>query len=207
MLCTRLALVSYTDSEMALPPNIPTSFVPHASTGEMRRARTDYTSVLGALAYLILGIAFILALGVFLYGRMLSSTQASEDAKLATAIKGIDPATVEGFVRLRDRLSEGGKLLNEHAAFSGFFSSLGKILPASVRFSSIHLSLGENGAPALEGSGIAKSFNALAAASTAFAKDGRIKGAIFSNISINKDSSVSFTLSATLVPSLVVFSP
>ncbi len=173
----------------------------------MRRARTDYISVFGFLAYAILGIAFVLAIGVFFYGRMLASTQASEDAALATAVKGIDPATVEGFVRLRDRLSEGAKLLNEHTAFSGFFFSLGKILPASVRFSSIHLSLGESGAPKLEGSGVAKSFNALAAASTAFAIDGRIKGAIFSNISINKDSSVSFVLSATLAPSLVVFSP
>ncbi len=192
---------------MALPPNIPTSFVPHTSTGEMRRARTDYISVLGALAYLILGIAFVLALGVFLYGKMLDSTLTTKKEAVAQALKGIDEKTVEGFVHLRDRLSEGQKLMNQHIAFTGFFSSLEKILPVSVRFSSIHLSLGDSGVSKLDGSGVAKSFNALAAASTAFAADGRIKGAIFSNISINKDSSVSFALSATLAPSLVAFSP
>ena len=39
----------------------------------------------------------------------------------------------------------------------------------------------------MEGAGVARSFNALAAASAAFAADGRIKDAIFSNININRD--------------------
>lgn len=190
-----------------LPPTIPTSFVPHSSTGAAGRARADYGSVFGTIAYLILGVTLILAAGVFLYGRVLSNTQATEDTKLAAAVKEIDPATVQGFVRLRDRLAEGQKLLNGHAAFSTFFSSLEKIIPASVRFSSIHLSFGDGGVPKFDGSGVAKSFNALAAASAAFAADGRIKGAIFSNISINKDSSVSFALSSTLDPKITVFSP
>jgi hypothetical protein len=190
-----------------LPPTIPTSFVPHTAVGEARRARADYGGLFGTLAYILFGVAVILAVGVFLYGRVLSGTQAAKDAALATAVKGIDSATVEGFVRLRDRLASGQTLLDGHVAFTGFFSSLEKILPASVRFTSIHLSAGDTGAPKLEGSGVAKSFNALAAASAALAADGRIKGAIFSNISISRDSSVSFVLSATLDPKLVAFTP
>ena len=190
-----------------LPPTIPTSFVPHTPSTGARRSYTDYTGVLGALAYLLLGIVFVLAIGVFLYGRMLTNTLATKDAALDEAVKGIDVVTVESFIRLRDRLSEGAKLLGGHVAFSVFFSSLEKILPVSVRFSSIHLSLDSNGAPKLEGTGVAKSFNALAAASTAFATDGRIKGAIFSNISINKDGSVSFVLSASLDQRIIAFSP
>lgn len=54
---------------------------------------------------------------------------------------------------------------------------------------------------------MARSFNALAAASNAFATDGRIKDAIFSNISVNKDSTVSFSLSAMLDPKLIIFEP
>lgn len=190
-----------------LPPTIPTSFVPHAPRSEMRKFSADFGGAFGVAAYLFLGAVFILAIGIFVYGRLLASTQASEDAKLADAVKGIDRATVEGFVHLRDRLAEGQKLLNGHVAFTGFFSSMEKIIPASVRLSSVHLSLDNSSAPKLEGSGVAKTFNALAAASAAFAADGRIKGAIFSNISINKDSSVSFNLSATLDPSLVAFTP
>lgn len=191
---------------MALPPTIPTSFVPHG-TAAPQKFRSDFTGAFGIFAYAILGIAFLLALGVFFYGRILASSQSAKDAALAEQVKKIDQATVENFIRLRDRLASSETLLNGHPAFSGFFSSLEKILPSTVRFTALHLSIDSNGTPKVEGSGTAKSFNALAAASSAFAEDGRIKDAIFSNIDVNKDSSVSFSLVATLDPKLIVFSP
>ncbi len=190
-----------------LPPTIPTSFVPHAQTGNARKLSADFTGLFGIIAYIIFGIVFVIAIGVFLYGQIRLKTLATAEAKLSSAIEKIDTETVEGFVRLRDRLVSSDKLINEHIAFSGFFSSLEKILPTSVRFLDIKLSLSDSDSPELEGSGIAKSFNALAAVSTAFAQDGRIRDAIFSNISINKDGSVSFDLSATLDPKLTAFLP
>ncbi|MBI4065667.1 hypothetical protein HY412_00535 [Candidatus Kaiserbacteria bacterium] len=189
---------------MAIPPTLPTSFVPPSASAAVSAYRS---SVLGFLAYLILGIVFILAIGVFLYGRLLASEYLSKETALREAEAAIDPATVESFVRLRDRLASGETLLNGHTAFSGFFASLEKLLPETVRFSSLHLSTDATGVSKIEGVGSAKSFNALAAASTAFAGDGRIKDAIFSNINIDKEGSVSFILSATIDPKLVVFSP
>lgn len=191
---------------MALPPTIPTSFVPH-STAVPQKFRSDFTGAFGFFAYAVFGIVFLLALGVFLYGRILASNQSSKDAALAEQVKNIDQTTVENFIRLRDRLVSSGALLAKHAAFSEFFSSLEKILPSTVRFTTLRLSIDSTGVPEIEGSGVAKNFNALAAASTAFAKDGRIKDAIFSNIDIGKDSSVSFSLAATLDQKMVVFSP
>ncbi|MCR4333987.1 MAG: hypothetical protein NUV60_03185 [Patescibacteria group bacterium] len=190
---------------MALPPTIPTSFVPHAAAA--RRFRSDFTSTFDALAYLILAVVFVLALGVFVYGRILASDKTAKDTALAKAQAAIDPVTVENFVRLRNRLSSGSALLNGHIAFSGFFSSLEKVLPANVRFSSLQLALNDAGVPKVDGVGVAKSFNALAAASNAFAMDGHIKDAIFSNINVNRDGSVSFALSATIDLKIVVFSP
>lgn len=192
---------------MAIPTNIPTSFVPHSSATQ-RRFHVDFTGTFSFLAYIVLCIVFALALGVFLYGRILSASQSAKEAELAQAESSINPATVENFLRLRDRLSSGEALLNGHTAFSGFFTSLGTLLPTTVRFTSLHLSLDGNGTVKFEGSGIAKNFNALAATSMAFAQDGRVKDAIFSNIVVNtKDSSVSFALVATLDPTLVAFSP
>lgn len=191
---------------MDLPPTIPTSFVPHG-TVVPQKFRADFTGAFGFFAYAVLGIVFLLALGVFFYGRLLASNRSNKDAALAVAIKGIDQTTVKNFVRLRDRLTSGSTLLVGHAAFSGFFSSLEKILPTTVRFTALHLSFDSAGIPRVEGTGSAKSFNALAAASTAFADDGRIKDAIFSNITISKDNSVSFSLAATLDPKIIAFSP
>ncbi|OGG93805.1 hypothetical protein A2609_00975 [Candidatus Kaiserbacteria bacterium RIFOXYD1_FULL_47_14] len=191
-----------------LPPTIPTSFVPRSASTASHRFHTDFTGVFDLLMYIALGISFILAIVVFSYGRILSASQSAKDTALAQAESAINPATVEEFVRLRDRLALGNTLLAGHTAFSKFFSSLGTLMPATVRFSLLHLSFDDKGKVKFEGSGVAKNFNALAAASTAFAQDGRIKDAIFSNIVVNpRDNSVSFALAAALDPKLVAFSP
>ncbi len=190
---------------MALPPTIPTSFIPHAASAAPRRFRSDLTGAFAYFAYGVLTIVVMLALGVFSYDRILAASQTAKDKEIKKAQENIDSATVEQFVRLRDRLSESETLLAGHPAFSGFFAALEKILPATVRFSTLRLSQGNAGTATVEGSGIAKSFNALAAASDVFAKDGRIKNAVFSDINVNKDSSVSFALSATLDPGLFAF--
>ena len=191
---------------MALPPTIPTSFVPHSNISG-RQFRSDYSGAFGFFAYTVLGIVFALSLGVVLYGRVLASDKADKDAKIAAAQQSIDPKTIESFVRLRDRLVASQSLLDGHPAFTGLFSILTKIMPTTVRFTSLHLSFDLVGTPKLEGSGVAKSFNALAATSEAFATDGRIKDAIFSHLNVNKDNSISFILAATLDPKIISFSP
>lgn len=192
---------------MALPPTIPTSFVPHFSGAPDRRPRSNITNFFGLFAYIILGVTVILALSVFAYSTMLDNTRSAKDAELAKQVEKIDQAAVEKFVRLSNRLNFGNELLQKHIAFSNFFTALGTLLPATVRFSSLHISLDSSGAVKMEGAGTAKSFNALAVASAAFSSDGRIKDAIFSKINVNKENSVSFGLSATLDPALVRFSP
>jgi len=191
---------------MALPPTIPTSFVPHQNAVP-RRFSSGLTGAFGFFSYAVLGIVFLLALGILFYGRILAADKSSKDKALFAAEKAIDAKTIENFVRLRNRLTSSETLLGGHVAFSTFFSSLEKILPATVRFTTLRLSLDSAGVSKMEGTGVAKSFNALAAASAAFAADGRIKDAIFSNININRDSSVSFALAATLDPKIIAFSP
>ncbi len=190
---------------MALSPTIPTSFVPRP--GAPHRFRTDLAGAFGFLAYTVLGIVFLLALGVFIYGRILADEKASKDKDLSAAVAAIDPQTAESFIRLHDRLVSSKTLLNGHVAFSNVFSLLEKIMPTTVRFMSLHILVDGTGTSRLEGTGIAKSFNALAAASAAFAADGNIKDAIFSSIKVNKDGSVSFMLAAALDPKIVTFSP
>ena len=192
---------------MALLPTIPTSFVPHMASAEHRPSRADAASIFGIIAYTVLGIVFALALGVFFYGRILAGNKITKDAALAQAEAAIDPATVASFVQLRDRLTSSQTLLGSHVAFSGFFAALQSLLPSTVRFTALHVSLDASRVAKVDGTGVAKSFNALSAASGAFAVDGRIKDVIFSKISINRDSSVSFGFSATLDPKLVTFSP
>lgn len=197
------------NSEMALLPNIPTSFVPRASAAAARpQSSLDIGDALGILSYLVLVIMFVLSLALFLYGRILTGQLASKDAALAKAEAAIDPATVQGFVQLRDRLNSSQQLLSGHVAPSRFFSVLESILPTTVRFSSLHMSIDSADTVKVEGTGTSKSFNALSAASAAFATDTRIKNVIFSKMTISqKDNSVSFSFSATIDPKLISFVP
>lgn len=194
---------------MALSPNIPTSFVPHSASASTRsRFSADFSGAFGFLIYAIFGLVVLAALGVFFYGRYLASTQASKDAALAKAEAAIDPTTVDNFLKLSNRLKSSETLMSNHLAFSGFFDTLSRILPVTVRFTALDLSVDAKGNVSLSGSGVAQTFNALAAASSAFAADGRIKDAIFSNLMVNrKDNTVSFALNASLDPKIVAFAP
>ena len=192
---------------MDLPPTIPTSFVPQSAAASARRFRSDFTGAFGFFAYGILALVLMLALGVFLYGHFLSARLASKDIAVAKAEASVDAATIEDFVRLRERLDASTELLDKHVALSGFFAVLEALLPSAIRLDTIHLSMSDARVAHLDAVGVAKSFNTLAFASSVFATDGRIKDAIFSGLTINKDGSVSFTLSGTLSPKIVTFTP
>lgn len=192
---------------MALLPSIPTSFVPHVpGASSAGRPQSDTSHLFAFLCYGALLVVFVMAVGVFAYGQILKGQQTAKDAALAKAEAGIDPATVEGFVRLRNRLTYGSQELSAHVAFSNFFNALETLLPSTVRFSNLHLSMDPTGTMLIDGAGVAKSFNALAALSSAFAQDGRIKNAIFSKLSVKPDNSVTFGLAGTLDPKLIAFS-
>ncbi|HEY4522844.1 MAG TPA: hypothetical protein VJK73_00520 [Candidatus Paceibacterota bacterium] len=189
---------------MALPPTIPTSFVPRPNSSAVRH-RSDLTGAFAFIGYGALSLMVALAIGVFVYSQILATEQENKDAELARRVAQIDPQTVAKFVQLRDRLSYGLTLLNKHPAFTGFWSALALSMPTGVRFDSLDITTDESEQVTLEGAGIAESFNALAATSDAFATDGRIKDAIFADIRVTGNA-VSFSLSATIDPTLIAFS-
>lgn len=195
---------------MAVPPTIPTSFVPHSAASDMRRTPGDFAVAFGFIAYFVCGLSIVAALAVFGYGHLLAAQKTAKDKQLADADAALDPATVTNFVRLRDRLSSGAQLLQNHVAYSGLFTVLEKTLPQTVRLGQVHVAQGAAAAQGvstiiLSANGTAKTFNALAAASDALAADGRIKGAIFSGITVATTGGVNFTLTATVDPALVAF--
>lgn len=190
---------------MAVPPTIPTSFVPHTGP-EVRRPMGDVAGALGFFAYFVFALAAFSAVAVFGYERFLAAKRTQTDQELQQAARTLDAQTVSAIVRLRDRLLSAETLLNEHIVLSQFFTALEATLPTNVRFTKIRITVEEDGRTVLSASGISQTFNALAATSDAFAQDGRIKSAIFSGINVLEDKGIVFSLTATLDPKLVAFS-
>lgn len=191
---------------MALPPSIPTSFVPKQPVLASRRVRAG-SNFLAIIGYFILAAAVVASGLVFGYKLYLDSVRASKTQKLTVAEASIDQATVEEYVRLRDRFRATRSLLDSHVAASAFFDTLETITLQNVRYQSLQLAVAPDRSAMIEMKGTAKSFNALAAESSAFAGEKRIKRAIFSDITVEKNGTVSFALRADLDPSLLAYVP
>lgn len=193
---------------MAPSPTIPTSFVPKqpVKPGVRYSSNGGNPFMMIAVGLLVLSIAG--AGAVFGYQYYLGNVRDSKKAEVEAVRQSINSQVVEDFIRTRDRFTSAQDLLNSHVAVSQFFDLLESLTLQSVRFDGLSFRLAEDRSAEIEMDGTARSFNALAAESSAFASEKRIKRAIFSGIAVDPATrNVSFTLSAALEPSLLVISP
>jgi hypothetical protein len=182
---------------VAVPPTIPTSFVPKQPLDGKRHFKTG-TNYFLIISLAVLGVAVVASGLTFGYEYYLKSVRTARANDLTAATAAINEDTVEEFVRLRDRLVTAHTLLDKHIVPSRFFLLLDAITLQSVRFSSLEFTVAENGTATIEMEGAARSFNALAAQSAGFAAQKDFKRAIFSDISVNPNNSVSFRLTAEI---------
>ncbi|MES2994629.1 MAG: hypothetical protein V4681_01150 [Patescibacteria group bacterium] len=189
---------------MALPPTVPTSFVPKQPVATTRRARSG-VNVFMLVAMIVAGLALLASAGIFGYLKFLESARDAKAEQLREAEASISRATVEEFLRLRNRFSSTGMLLDQHVALSQYFDVLETLTLQSVTFDSLKIATKEDRTATLEMTGSARNFNALAAQSSAFAAEKRIKRAIFSGISTQEKGLIDFTLSAELDPSVLIW--
>jgi hypothetical protein len=191
---------------VAISPTIPTSFVPKqpVSTG-VRRPQSGLNAFL-IIAGVVAGLAVLAAGATFGYKTYLESVRTSKAEALKAAEQDINLDVVEGFIRLRNRLNSAQALLDQHVLTSQFFDTIEVRTLQTVRFNSLTLTVADDRSAEIQMEGVAKSFNALAAQSEAFASEKRIKRAIFSSIAVKENGTVGFTLSAELDPRLVLAS-
>jgi hypothetical protein len=155
------------------------------------------------VAFIVAGIVILMAVGVFSYGLFLRHEADAKAAQLQAEQAKVSQDTVQGFIRLKNRLGSAEDILNQHVMLSQFFDVLERTTLASVRFSSLGITLNPDHSADIKMTGLARDFNSLAAQSAAFATEPRIKQAIFSGINADK-TGVSFSVVAKLDPKLVV---
>ncbi|MEK7510748.1 MAG: hypothetical protein AAB582_00730 [Patescibacteria group bacterium] len=190
---------------MALPPTVPTSFVPKQPVATTRRAKRGSGSLFLTISLIVMGLAVVGAGATFAYEQILESVRDKKAAELAAAEASINRETVDEFLRLQARLDATEKLLDEHISLSRFFAVLETLTLQTVSFQSLELSITDTGDTKLTLEGTAQSFNALAAQSAAFAAERRIREAIFSDIRALPTGVVTFSLQAVIHPSLIAW--
>lgn len=189
-------------------PTIPTSFVPRQqfAAPPPRPKRSGQNFFLMA-SIGIFALALVVAGGTFGYEKYLESSRDAKEASIAAKQQGIDGSTVAQFVALSDRLSAAQTILDNHVAVSQFFDLLEGLTLQSVSITALTLHVADDRTATLSVAGNAKTFNALAAESAAFAQQPLIKHAIFSGLNAGKDGTISFTVAADLDSSLIKQKP
>lgn len=191
---------------VALSPSIPTSFVPKQPVQSANRAPKAGWNIFWIVALVLFATSVVGSLGVFLYEKYLETTKEAKYQELLDAENSISEGSVQEFIRLRDRFASAVVLLNQHVVSSRFFDVLEIRTLESVRFSSLTFSLNDEKVPEVSMEGVARSFNALAAQSRAFSEEKNFKGSIFSDITVNPNNTVAFTVSFALNPELTKLS-
>lgn len=158
------------------------------------------------IAFVVVGITILMAVGVFIYGRFLQGEADKKAAELQYAQQSVNEDTVEGFLRLKNRLMSATSILDKHIVLSEFFTVLENLTLKGVRFTALGITVTPDRGAEVKMSGVARDFNALAAQSAAFANDKRIKQAIFSGINVD-ESGVIFSLAAKLDSKLITLPP
>lgn len=193
---------------MAPSPTIPTSFVPKQPVKPGARYTSNGGNPFMMIAVGLLVLAIAGAGAVFGYQKYLEGVRDAKRSQVEEVRNNINSQVVEDFIRTRDRFTAAQDLLNNHVAVSQFFDLLESLTLQSVRFDGLSFTLAEDRSAEIEMEGVARSFNALAAESSAFASEKRIKRAIFSDIAVDPATRVvTFSLSAVLEPTLLVISP
>ncbi len=153
-----------------------------------------------------MGVTIVGAGGTFGYKTYVDTVRDARKLKLESAEKNVNPTAVEDFIRLRNRIQAAGSVLDQHIVTSQFFDVLDTLTLQNVRFQSLQFNVEEDRVATIEMRGVARSFNALAAESAAFASEKRIRRAIFSGITADKNGLVKFSLKAELLPKLLTMS-
>lgn len=144
--------------------------------------------------------------GVFLYGQYLNNSIAAKADSLKRAEGAYDPGVIEDLIRLDSRIIEARELMQKHVAPTALFTFLSTATLESVQFTNFNYALEADGSALISLDGIARSFSAVALQSDNFGASRALRNVIFSDIAVGETGAVSFKVSATVDPSLLLYS-
>ena len=187
-----------------------TSFIPKKTLVVTEQkpvaGKTPFQLVPFLLVLIFLGSGFLSA-GVFLYDRLLTSTLNSKKETLRHNMEAFEPATIKEIQRLDRRLRASSEIIGNHMALSNLFAILERSTLPTVRFDNFAYSASdEKGKATLSMRGAARSYGSVVSQSDTFGAAKGIKNPVFSDLNLDQQGNVVFSLSAELDPSVLKYS-
>ncbi|MFC1720702.1 hypothetical protein ACFLY0_00690 [Patescibacteria group bacterium] len=182
------------------------SFVPKKPITAQRKVK----KASGGLFFGISLIIFILAAGsagsVYFYELYLEKKVENMRTSLERAKEAFEPSLILELKNLDARIKSAENILNNHIAFSEFFTLLEKDTLKTVRFNNFDYSVDGTGEINIRLSGEAKSYSSVALQSDIFGESKFIKNPIFSDLSLDDGGNVTFNVTADVDQELVLYS-
>jgi|SRR3990167_7433030 len=186
-------------------PQAPASFIPKKPLTAEARRRGGFGGLLFLLAFLIFLASLIAGGATFLYKQYLQSAIASKDESLKRAEAAYDAGVIQDLTRLDARIGEAKSLMDNHVAASAFFSFLSGVTLESVQFTALTYDLTGDGSAEIKLSGQGRNFSAVALQSDQFNTSRVLKNVVFSDIKVGLQGVVTFSVSATVDPTLLLY--
>lgn len=191
-----------------MEPKFQSSFIPkgpvsvsHEQLANKPKKKGDLLSTLSATLFVI---SVLFAIGTFGYNFWLDYSIRNMDAELDRIRATISPETVEEIIRLDNRLISTKELLDKHIALSPVFEFLESSTPSSVRFNGLEYSLTDKGHE-IRLFGEATSYASLALESDVINRSDDFRNTVFSDLNLNQQGNVAFSLSAVLGPEILSY--
>jgi len=189
-----------------MDPQVPASFIPKKPLIEVRQGAGPGAGLLVLLSVLLFVLSLVGAGGVFAYTGILNASISNQDASLKADEAAFEPEVITDLSRLDDRLTQTQKLLQNHLAPSGVFDFLSTITLAQVQFTNFSFKKQADGSAVISLDGVGDSFSTVALQSDQFGSTRLLKDVIFSDVAIGTGGKVTFSVKATLDPSLYLYS-
>ncbi len=188
-----------------MDPQVSTSFIPKKPLTEGRRGSSFGFIFLIALLVFIGSVAA--AGAAFLYGTYLTNALDGKARSLETAQGAFESAgAIENLIRLDSRINEAKTLLGSHVSPSAIFFLLSAQTLEQVRFTSFDYELKEDGTASIMLEGFTNGFPTIALQSDQFGASKVLRNIIFSDIVVQPEGGVTFSFSATVDPTRLLYS-
>lgn len=187
---------------------VPSSFIPKKAftPNPLPTPSVGGNGIIYAVCLFLFVVSLLAAGGVFAYQAYLTQTIADNGAILTKDQTALDFPAIEDLVRLDSRITQAKTLLARHVAPSSIFAFLSQETLQNVQFTTFKYDIQPDGSATIKLDGVADSFSTVALQSDQLSNSTLLKDILFTNLNTNPNGQVTFTVQATVVPALFLYS-
>lgn len=185
-----------------------TSFIPKKPIIVNDKPKKEPTSIFSVIAIIILVLSVLISGLLFGYKFYLNNQIVELSKQLLQAKDSFEKDTIEELNTFNERTKSAKDILSNHVAFSKVFEVLGKITIPEVQYTKFESQINDKGILVVNVTGLASDYRSIAVQADVFSssKGSAFKNVLFSNLSKNKDNTISFNLEFNVERSVYLYS-